>query len=232
MTGAQLYPGLAPGSEPFWPNRDPANPFPIPIAHYKWLVFADPNWDWRTFDFADPAGYQAFLQGRIEVRSDSQRHQSRSSRVPAARWQAAAVPRLERPADRRAEQHRLLRERHFVFRRRPAGSNRGAERRAELLPAVHGSGHGALWRRTRSELIRHADCARTVGGTRHRAGSSRRHASRPTAWSIARVPSVRTRKSRSTREGRHERRREFFLPRSEVTELADTFVIKARKPLA
>jgi len=62
-TGAQLYPGLAPGSEPFWPNRDPANPFPIPIAHYKWLVFADPNWDWRTFQFTDPAGYQAFQQG-------------------------------------------------------------------------------------------------------------------------------------------------------------------------
>jgi feruloyl esterase len=61
-TGAQLYPGLAVGSEPFWPNRDPANPFPIPIAHYKWLVFADPNWDWRTFDFADPADYQAFVK--------------------------------------------------------------------------------------------------------------------------------------------------------------------------
>jgi feruloyl esterase len=61
-TGAQLYPGLAVGSEPFWPHRDPANPFPIPIAHYKWLVFADPNWDWRTFDFADPADYQAFLK--------------------------------------------------------------------------------------------------------------------------------------------------------------------------
>ena len=62
-TGAQLYPGLALGSEPFWPNRDPANPFPIPIAHYKWLVFADPNWDWRTFQFSDPAGYQAFRKG-------------------------------------------------------------------------------------------------------------------------------------------------------------------------
>lgn len=60
-TGARLYPGLAPGSEPFWPHRDPANPFPIPIAHYKWLVFADPNWDWKTFQFTDPAGYQAFL---------------------------------------------------------------------------------------------------------------------------------------------------------------------------
>ena len=33
--------------------------FPIPIAHYKWLVFADPNWDWKSFDFSDPADYQA-----------------------------------------------------------------------------------------------------------------------------------------------------------------------------
>lgn len=61
-TGAQLYPGLVPGSEPFWPHRNPANPFPIPLSHYKWLVFADPNWDWRTFDFADPSDYQAFLK--------------------------------------------------------------------------------------------------------------------------------------------------------------------------
>jgi tannase/feruloyl esterase len=61
-TGAQLYPGLAPGSEPFWPHRDASNPFPIPLAHYKWLVFADPSWDWRTFDFADPADYQVHLK--------------------------------------------------------------------------------------------------------------------------------------------------------------------------
>jgi Tannase and feruloyl esterase len=58
-TGTQLYPGLVPGSEPFWPNRNPANPFPIPISHYKWLVFGDPNWDWRTFEFTDPADYRA-----------------------------------------------------------------------------------------------------------------------------------------------------------------------------
>lgn len=59
-TGTRLYPGLAPGSEPFWPHRDPANPFPIPISHYKWLVFANGAWDWKTFDFADPATYEAF----------------------------------------------------------------------------------------------------------------------------------------------------------------------------
>jgi len=65
-TGAQLHPGLVPGSEPFWPNRDPANPFPIPIAHYKWLVFADPDWDWKSFDFSDPADYQAHQKGEAK----------------------------------------------------------------------------------------------------------------------------------------------------------------------
>jgi feruloyl esterase len=65
-TGAQLYPGLVPGSEPFWPHRDPANPFPIPIAHYKWLVFANPEWDWRTFEFTDPADYQAFQKAEAK----------------------------------------------------------------------------------------------------------------------------------------------------------------------
>ena len=61
-SGAQLYPGLARGSEPFWVHRDIASPFPIPIAHYKWLVFADPAWDWTTFDFGDPTDYEAYLK--------------------------------------------------------------------------------------------------------------------------------------------------------------------------
>jgi feruloyl esterase len=66
-TGAQLYPGLAPGSEPYWPHRDPANPFPIPLSHYKWLVFGDAGWDWKTFDFADPADYQAHLNAEAKL---------------------------------------------------------------------------------------------------------------------------------------------------------------------
>ena len=36
-----------------------ANPFPIPVSHYKWLVFADPEWDWRPFDFNDRGGLRA-----------------------------------------------------------------------------------------------------------------------------------------------------------------------------
>jgi feruloyl esterase len=65
-TGAQLYPGLAPGSEPYWPHRDAANPFPIPLSHYKWLVFAIPDWDWKTFDFSDPDDYQAHVKAEAK----------------------------------------------------------------------------------------------------------------------------------------------------------------------
>lgn len=65
-TGAQLYPGLAPGSEPYWPHRDASNPFPIPLSHYKWLVFGNPDWDWKTFDFADPDDYQAHVKAEAK----------------------------------------------------------------------------------------------------------------------------------------------------------------------
>ena len=67
QTGGQLYPGLAPGSEPFWPHRSRTNPFPIPISHYKWLVFADPGWDWTTFEFSDPADYQAHMKAEARL---------------------------------------------------------------------------------------------------------------------------------------------------------------------
>ena len=57
---ATIYPGMAFGSEPFWPNRNPSSPFPIPVSYYKWLVFSDPNWDWKTFDMSKPSDYQAY----------------------------------------------------------------------------------------------------------------------------------------------------------------------------
>ncbi len=63
---AAIYPGMAFGSEPFWPNRDPSSPFPIPVSYYKWLVFNDPNWDWKTFDMAKPSDYQAYQKAEAK----------------------------------------------------------------------------------------------------------------------------------------------------------------------
>ena len=65
-TWAQLYPGLAPG-RPFWPHRDPGTPFPIPLSHYKWLVFSDPEWDWRSFDFNDAEDYAAHVKAEARL---------------------------------------------------------------------------------------------------------------------------------------------------------------------
>ena len=176
QTGAQIYPGLAPGSEPFWPNRDPANPFPIPVAHYKWLVFADPNWDWKIVRVQRSGRLSGPSEGRSQVCTYSQCDQSQPQRVSPARWQAAAVPRLERSADHAAEQHQLLRECSRVLCGWPA-DRAGATTRTELLPIVHGAGHGALRRRNRSERLRHADSARAVGRTRRRCRQrSLRHA--------------------------------------------------------
>ncbi len=174
-TGAQLYPGLAPGSEPFWPNRDPANPFPIPIAHYKWLVFADPNWDWRTFAFTDPADYEAHVKAEAKFAPILNATDPNLRAFQKRGGKADSVPRVGRSADLAAEQHRLLRERALVLWRQQQ-SRPGGERGPELLPVVHGARHGSLRRRTRPQHVRHAGCAGAMGGARNRARTDHRHA--------------------------------------------------------
>ena len=50
-TGEQIFPGLEPGSENGWVffagGREP----PIVASHFKYLVFKDPNWDFRSLNF-------------------------------------------------------------------------------------------------------------------------------------------------------------------------------------
>ena len=94
-SGARIYPGLSVGSEPFWPNRDPASPFPIPISSYKWLVFREPNWDWRTLDMSRASDY-ADSEGGSDACANSERDKSRFASVPQARRQAPPVAWLER----------------------------------------------------------------------------------------------------------------------------------------
>src|SRR4029079_18219479 len=51
-TGAVIFSGLAPGSELGW-SALAGGPKPLSISddHFKYVVFADPDWDFRTFDF-------------------------------------------------------------------------------------------------------------------------------------------------------------------------------------
>ncbi len=49
--GQQYWPPYEPGSEKDWGGH--INPFSIPPSYFKFMVFEDPTWDWRTFSFTD-----------------------------------------------------------------------------------------------------------------------------------------------------------------------------------
>jgi feruloyl esterase len=51
-TGQQLFNSLVPGTELGWAAQA-AGPDPLPLIYdqYKYVVFKDPNWDWKAFDF-------------------------------------------------------------------------------------------------------------------------------------------------------------------------------------
>ena len=50
-TGAEIFPGLERGSEAGWGGMAGATPFPISTDYYKYILFKDPAWDFRTLDF-------------------------------------------------------------------------------------------------------------------------------------------------------------------------------------
>ena len=50
-TGKQVFPGVMPGSEPRWTvNAGGARPLGMSDDLFKYVVFKDPNWDFRTLD--------------------------------------------------------------------------------------------------------------------------------------------------------------------------------------
>jgi feruloyl esterase len=50
-TKQQIYPGLVPGSELGWAAQAGPQLAGPPSGHFKYVVFKDPNWDYRTFNF-------------------------------------------------------------------------------------------------------------------------------------------------------------------------------------
>jgi feruloyl esterase len=50
-TGKRLYSGLEPGSEMNWQIWGGTQPLSIALDHFKYVVFQNPAWDYRTLDF-------------------------------------------------------------------------------------------------------------------------------------------------------------------------------------
>jgi feruloyl esterase len=49
--GATIFPGFEPGSELGWSTMAGPQPFTIGLDLFRYVVFQDPNWDFRKFDF-------------------------------------------------------------------------------------------------------------------------------------------------------------------------------------
>ena len=51
-TKDKIFAGMAPGGEITWTAMAGGpNPFAIPVDFYKYFVYSNPDWDWKTFDF-------------------------------------------------------------------------------------------------------------------------------------------------------------------------------------
>jgi feruloyl esterase len=50
-TGVAIFPGLELGSEMGWAGLAGRTPFSVANDHYRFVVFKNPNWDFKTLDF-------------------------------------------------------------------------------------------------------------------------------------------------------------------------------------
>ncbi len=60
-TGKLFWPGYEPSSEEGWPGHI-QNPFVVPLSYFKYMAFNNPNWDWKTFSFADPKSFGLLVE--------------------------------------------------------------------------------------------------------------------------------------------------------------------------
>jgi feruloyl esterase len=71
-SGREIFPRLEPGTELRW-GRLAGGPEPAAlfVDYFKYIVFKDPNWDWRTFDLErDSALSDEIDKGTIELDPD------------------------------------------------------------------------------------------------------------------------------------------------------------------
>ena len=65
-SGQQFWPPYEVGSELGWPGHI-FEPFSIPTSYFQFMVFQDPEWDWKTFDFTDPENFAVMTDAHYRL---------------------------------------------------------------------------------------------------------------------------------------------------------------------
>jgi len=68
-TGAEIFPGLMPGSEALWPTSV-AQPIPFPMQTFQYVVFKNPAWDYHTFNVATDVDLADRVDGGVNNATD------------------------------------------------------------------------------------------------------------------------------------------------------------------
>jgi feruloyl esterase len=70
ITKAEIFPPLELGAELGWSVLAGPQPFSAAVDHFKYVVFEDPNWDWRTFNLVPDAARADKVDKNIIAASD------------------------------------------------------------------------------------------------------------------------------------------------------------------
>jgi feruloyl esterase len=69
-TGAKLYEGAVPGMESGFGNYSAGGPMGVAVALFKYMVFQDPNWDWKTLDMSRDVAFGREVLRTINISDD------------------------------------------------------------------------------------------------------------------------------------------------------------------
>ncbi len=65
VTGKTQFPGAAPGTENNFGGYNANGPMGVATALYKYMIFQNPNWDWKTLDMVKDVEYGRTVLGSI-----------------------------------------------------------------------------------------------------------------------------------------------------------------------
>jgi feruloyl esterase len=66
-TGENIFEGAVPGMEEGFGGYSATNPMGVAVALFKYMVFQDPNWDWKTLDMEKDVAYGRAVLRTINV---------------------------------------------------------------------------------------------------------------------------------------------------------------------
>ena len=161
QTGELIFPGFEPGTELGWSRMlSGPEPYANAVEQFKYIVFKDPKWDWRTFNLErDRRRRRKSRPGHARCR------RSEPHGVRAAWRQTPHVSRLERSEHRAASERQLLHAR--------ARGDKGARERLHLVASLHGAGDGPLQRWRGTGHVRRDERARCLGRQGNAAAADR-----------------------------------------------------------